>query len=269
MEINRIVCAIDLSRAAQTALAYAAAFAHRYNAHLTVLHATPERADAVAGRVRRFCCSSAGRARPRVVVCAGGPADRMRAAAGALGADLVVVGARRASRIGRAALGAVARQMARDTGSSLLVVPPAAAPRAHPVRLDRILCAVDFSTSSLRAMQCATSLAHEYDAHLMVLQMIGPSLGGGIGQLQCVLTDYVRVPPWQSAAGVVRARWWVRWALPATAATREVVRLAADYDADLIVLGAAHPSDAPPFAAAADRVLRVAHCPVLSVRHPS
>jgi nucleotide-binding universal stress UspA family protein len=55
-----------------------------------------------------------------------------------------------------------------------LVVPPRApdVPPDAPVQFKRVVCAVDFSDSSLSAVDYALSLAEEADAHLTLLHAI-------------------------------------------------------------------------------------------------
>ena len=80
----------------------------------------------------------------------------------------------------------------------MLTVPcrlPDAVP-AGPVLYKRILCPVDFSESSLRALDYATSLAREADAQLTVLHVISH-------EFENVMADVVAL---QNSDGQMRCR---------------------------------------------------------------
>ena len=114
------------------------------------------------------------------------------------------------------------------------------------VALNQVLCPVDLSELSVRALACAGSIA-EYlmqnaREHLEALVARQPRLEQGITV--------------EVAAG---------------RAHRQIARVASDMRADLIVLGA-HGRGGPPLAAlgsTTEQVVRAAPCPVLTVRPPA
>ena len=149
----------------------------------------------------------------------------------------------------------------------------------------RILVTTDFSDTSLQALPVAVEIASHFDAELLLLHIlpldaptpwdIPPYADFGLASLP--LPEYeaqvrheverrLDLVAAKHAKGVK-----VRPILGRGDAASEIVRLAADEHADLIVLathgwtGWRHLV----FGSVAERVLREAPCPVLSVRSPA
>lgn len=139
-----------------------------------------------------------------------------------------------------------------------------------------ILCPIDFSEVSLSALRLATSLRELFDARLVLVYVVepivapsdftfGPMTSGDVEErlmdrsrqsLQEVVAS-LEVPPEKIHSRVEHGR-----------ASQEIVRVAAEEKADLIVMGThgytgmAHVL----LGSTAERVLRRAPCPVLTVR---
>ena len=111
-------------------------------------------------------------------------------------ADLVVMGSRGRSGVQRLLLGSVAERVLRQASCPTLVVPRGVAETiAEPSPpFKRILCAVDFSDGSRRALTYGIGLAEEADAHLTVLHVIDipPELREAVGPAGLTLTPCVR-----------------------------------------------------------------------------
>src|SRR5581483_11547948 len=100
-------------------------------------------------------------------------ADEIRREADALHADLLAIGTHGRSGIDRLLLGSVTEKVLRSVTCPVLTVPHHASdPPAAPIVFKHILCAVDFSESSMQGLQYALSLAQETDAHLAVLHVM-------------------------------------------------------------------------------------------------
>ena len=144
------------------------------------------------------------------------------------------------------------------------------------VTINRILCAIDFSEHSRRALDHAVAIARWYEASVTVVYVFSPApvaaVGPGMTAFQpIVLTDldYERlrndVQSFAAAEGApgVAIDTVLREGFPAT----EIVAAARDLQADLIVLGTHGRSGVERLflGSVAERVLRRAPCPVLTV----
>jgi len=162
----------------------------------------------------------------------------------------------------------------------VLTVPP----RAHPAatRFTRLICAVDFSDCSLRALTFAASLARESGAALTLVHVLewpwhesAMATMDGVPQAQAQAIAEYRHYLETSAKG--RLDTVAAAAMPnGTVATRvvfgkpyvEVLDTARQARADLIVLGVRGRGavDLAFFGSTANHVVRSASCPVLTIR---
>lgn len=141
------------------------------------------------------------------------------------------------------------------------------------VRLNRVLLATNFRPSSAAATQVATQLAHQADAELHAVYVIGDYLEqisvmfpeGGLNAISR-LRNYVQERMAQLSRGDgARALAHIAEGRPYA----EIVRIASETDADLIVIGTnVHASlfgGAPVLGSEIERVVRNSPCPVLCV----
>lgn len=176
-EFKTIVVATDLSGGDSTALRYAQAIARLHQSTLVIVHvidpvayAFPRRdpdsiaADEAARRELRGIEEAVRREGIPIhsVVESGVIYERILQTVVDHKGDLLVLGTRARTEIGRAALGTVARQLLTRTPCPLLTV-PSDAEESLPWagRWRRVLVAVDFSEASLAAVNCAHGIAHE------------------------------------------------------------------------------------------------------------
>lgn len=146
------------------------------------------------------------------------------------------------------------------------------------IKISRILCPTDFSEYSKRALTYALSLAGHFDAKVILLHVIEPiripveynfGLTYGIDfdedaeqTLREKLHALVDVP--------TRATVDVEERIERGAPFAEIVRVARDSQVDLVVIathglfGIAHLL----LGSTAEKVVRKASCPVLTVKHP-
>lgn len=149
----------------------------------------------------------------------------------------------------------------------------------------RILCPVDFSDSSLTALQYGLSLAQEADAQLTVLHVLEygmhewPEIYDAFISNQHVSLEDFRTHCRESS----RER--LELAVPAEARTyctvetllsegkpyREIIRVAGERQCDLIVMGVhgRNALDLALFGSTTQQVVRMATAPVLTVRQPT
>lgn len=302
IEIRRILCPVDFSDSSRRALDHAMAVARWYGASVTGLHVaplppvaaspsgpillepglyTPELRQQLLADTRRLLESEqAAGVTTDAVVVEGAPAPTIVEHAAAMGADLLVMGTHGRSGFDRLLLGSVAEKVLRRAGCPVLTVPPGqpdVVPAASGL-YKRILCAVDFADSSLRALRYAMSIAREADADLTVLHVVPHEFDApadlGAGNALAIAELYQRAEEaaqrrLDELAGdrdeacrdpksvLARGKSW-----------REILRVAAETDADLIVMGVQGRGavDLALFGSTTQHVVRGATCPVLTLR---
>jgi len=305
LTLQRILCPIDFSDSSRRALHYAKALSAWYEAPLAVLHvcvdlpvfemASPfghtaasavvmeeeqlaERRDAV----REFVTAEVGDHPADIVVREGtdARAEILRHAA-AHEESLVVMGTHGRTGIDHVLLGSITEKVLHRAPCPILVVPPHAPElddRVAPV-FKRIVCAVDFSTGSLLALNVALALAQEADARLtllhaiefpLALREVAFSTDGDVDRLHAAAeAEFLRrlralVPAQARTYCTVATR------VNEGKAAREIQRVAAAEQADLIVMGVQGRGsvDLMMFGSNTNAVIRTAACPVLVVPTP-
>jgi len=300
VQVARVLCGIDFSSCSEHALKHAAAVARWYGAQLRTLHvfalappvtmlpplASPppvftltaaDRQQVLAHMRQLGAAAGAGDAEP--VLCESpNVAAEILDQALAWPADLVVLGSHGYSGLTRLVLGSVAEKAIRLLRCPVLIVPNLATAPVPPgdVKFDRVLCAVDFSASSLAALAYALSLGAEAGARVTVLNTIEwlteppASFVAGEGEMRArAEADHLQkldalIP--QS----VRDYCEVETTVAEGRASREILRQAAARQSDLIVLGLQGRGalDLAVFGSNAHDVIRRATCPVLIVGAP-
>ena len=299
--INKVLCAVDFSDCSRHALEYAVAIGAYYEATVTALHVYDARPvvtsapfgleamqvisvedvsrEAVAAAAARFVAQVPAASGVAVRVTEGPKvADEVTVQANLLAADLLVVGSHGRSGFERFLLGSTADRILRQSRHPVLVVPPHAGDRQGPAPMPfrRILCPVDFSDSSIRALEFARQLAEEADARLTLLHVI--ELPPELHELLPIDTGVQGVR--LAAAQTCQAR--LDALVPESArvyctietqvvegkAHQCILAAAAERDADLIVMGVLGRGavDVAVFGSNTQSVLRGAQCPVLTIR---
>jgi nucleotide-binding universal stress UspA family protein len=304
IDITRILCPTDFSDFSRLAFDHAIALARRYGASVTLLHVvqlppvaaapaggvvlpsmilTPADREALLANLRQFAeREGGGGVRVDVEVLLGTPAAEILAFADARDVDLMVLGTHGLSGFERLVLGSVAEKVVRKATCPVLTVPagvPDAAP-ASPVLFRQVLCPVDFSDCSMRALEYAISLAEEADAHLTLLHVLElppdiareaheNAVGPGSLRDYIVEAEKDRLARLQMAVpDDVRAFCTVDTAVTVGTAWREILRVAAERKADVVVAGV-HGRGAIGrllFGSTSAQLLRHAGCPVLTLR---
>jgi len=301
IDLHRILCPVDFSEPSLRALRHASALAGWYQSALTALYVNPALPMEAVGDVGTFAVGSTAvleAARSTRIVSdlrnfvsravrdqtvdveveeETGTADVIVARASSLPADLIVMGTHGRTGIERLLVGSVAERVLRTASCPVMVVPPHDAVPTETVSFKHIVCAVDFSASSLAALRWAVSLAKETDAHLWLLHTIEvpPEL-----RVSTVVTDEEVAELNASARADALSR--LRSLIPpqaaefcsietATAAgeaAHAILQFAAEHKADLVVMGAqGHGAiDRLIFGSKTRDVIGGATCPVLTVR---
>jgi nucleotide-binding universal stress UspA family protein len=295
VNINRILCPIDFSDFSLDALRHALALAQWYKAQLTLFHvyqlvrtlpsegmpaAVPVFSDGdpakITEEVRRFCAPlvDASGQSVEIVVRAGDPAQEIRKEA-KQPFDLLILGTHGRSGFERLFLGSVTEKVIRSTRVPVLTIPPPVREPGSPL-YKTILCPLDFSAPSIRALEYALSLAQEADARLILLHVIENVLGEtgaeALGHLS--VSEYYREIE-QDAVKRLKAivpdaaRVWARpeERVVKGRAHHIILETVATDHVDLVVMGVQGRGvvDRLVFGSTTHRVIREAGCPVLTL----
>jgi nucleotide-binding universal stress UspA family protein len=180
----------------------------------------------------------------------------------------------------RLLLGSVTEKILRKAPCPVLTVPRRALNAKQDLAFSRILCAVDFSPASLRALDYAAALAAPEGPGVRALNVIELFAEGGGLRDELVLdtpdfrAELVRSAQDRLHAAIpdrIRERCAIAESVTMGKAYREILRVAADEAADLIVLGVQGrtAADLLLFGSTTQHVVRQAQCPVLTIRADS
>lgn len=180
--------------------------------------------------------------------------------------DLLVLASHGRHGIPRLVLGSVAEEVFRNVSCPVLTVGPDVKPCANrELKIKKVLLATHFEAGSTAPTHAAL-LCNEFGAELTILHVADENKVGSNGRNGKELAQQLNsvVPPevclWRKPVCVLK------YGLPSA----NILEIAEQIHADLIVLGARHPEPARinshlPWATAA-RVIAEAECPVLTVR---
>lgn len=302
--IQHILCPVDFSEFSRHAFDRAVGVARGYDAGIHVLHVLPMPTAVPAipygpegpgpfqldvdrprvfAELPRFLAAEDPIGVPLAYHVTEAPSAHREILAQArrLAADLIVMGTHGRSGFERLLLGSVTEKVLRTSNVPVLTV-PSAAPDVVPVGrgpFQRILYATDFSSGSESALRYAASLAEHGAAQLILLHVVEPLPAGydpavgftfDVGTFEASLVE----------SGRTKLREWVPDPLRLGCDTDDVVtrgkayveilRVAAERQADLIVLGVhgRNALDRLVFGSTTEHVVRRATCPVLTVRQP-
>ena len=281
----RILCAVDFSKPAQAAFEQALALSRARNAELTVVHAVPKdqpfrwnarQRIATIGGLRQ-AAAEAG-IRLNVSVQHGDPAGVILLHARARRPHLIVIGTHQRTGLELLRIGSVAETVTLRATCPVLAVPAPVegSVATPPSSFESILCAVDFSAVSSTALRHTLSLATNSEGRVTLVHVVP-----GISRTNAFhsMTPYrapeyadlmthdawrrlqEAIPPGEKRSGRVHVR------VVTGDASTEIARIAADVNADVIVMGVTSRNaiGGRLFGAMATRVMRTARCAVLAV----
>jgi nucleotide-binding universal stress UspA family protein len=302
VQIRRILCPIDFSDTSRRALDHALALGRWYGAGVSVLHvhqlSSPVYAAPYMGpeAQRPILLTDGERQEMLTTLESYVAADRATSGisidisldestdvseailshAVSTRADLMTLGTHGRTGFRRLVMGSVTEKVIRQAGCPVLTVPPHA-PDAVPralVSIERILCAVDFSSSSIRALEYAASLSEQAKAKLTVLHVV--ELPPDLSEPGTpALVDYrLKCYEWARQQLLEAIRTFVPPGCDASellligSAYREILRVSGELTADLIVIGVQGRGmiDRLFFGSTTNHVIRQATCPVLTLR---
>lgn len=277
--LKRILFATDFSKTAALAFDYAVLIARRFGARIDAVHVIPPQTEDTASHVLELE-QAIGKAADDVVrdkrlVRAFSADTGLIDEAKSTKADLVILGSHGRTGFRHALLGSVAERVLRLAPCPVLTVKSSEAGGSATARIGRILCPVDFSADSKAALKSAHDFATATGAKLLAMHVVEPILypveyGMGpvpsvdletvaVGNARTKLAELVKADlgDEQVATRVVFGR-----------ADQAICDLARDEGYDLILLathgltGLKHLL----LGSVAERVVRYAHCPVLTMK---
>ncbi len=279
---SRILLVTDFSPWSEAAVPCARLLAESYRASLTIAHVMLRDIDfgpneAVIGTqeeiaelaetlMRRFLAKNS-LSESDFVIASGPFGDAIAAAIEQKAIDLVVAGTHGRSGVGKLLLGSIAQRIFNAAPCPVLTVSPRARRSGGVEGKRKILYATDLSDASLKALPYALSLAKAMDAELLLVHVLESSqLIAQQGRIN-INEDLSELLP-------AEARGWCRFnnlVLHGDPAP-EIVRVAAEYGVDFIVIGAERVPGGPldrinvPLTTAY-QIVAHADCPVLRVRN--
>jgi nucleotide-binding universal stress UspA family protein len=290
---RRILCPVDTSPFSRRAVRYAVALGKWYDAEVTVLSVRPAALppglwlsgpsavpleaptshEEAVDAIREFARGASGADPSRVVVADGSIVPEIVRVARELPADLIVMGTHGHSGFERLLLGSVTERILRKASCPVLTIPRLAAglPEPPEVVFKTILCGMDRSDASLRALDLSVSLAQQAGGRLALVHVVEdvlteePALAGHFNLPECLRAIEPEIRAGYEALVPASVREWCEVGVHITSGKphRELLRMADDLGADLIVLGTYGWST--PFGSTTNHVLRAAVCPVLAV----
>jgi nucleotide-binding universal stress UspA family protein len=288
--IERILCAVDFSHFSARAYAYAQSIAGHYRAKLVVQHIVElwqhpsvdycvslhgyedfRRKFVADGQndLQQFVDRFSG-IKPERIVQEGVAADAILSLARERAISLIVMGTHGRRGFDHLMLGSVTERVFRNASCPVLVVHQSAPVSSNPtaadesVRIRRILCCVDFSPHSARAVKYALSLAAAYDSEVTILHVLdGGSDAGDVGTQTARTIENLEklIPP------ADRGSTTVHFAVRPGKAYIEILQFAAEAQSDVIITGVRgrHALDLAVFGSTTYRAIQLGPRPVLTV----
>ncbi|MFQ5792337.1 MAG: universal stress protein [Acidobacteriota bacterium] len=299
VEIQRIVCPTDFSEFSSRALDHALAVACWYKAEVSVVHVVPRFLMhpeffpyvqepvvpdvSIRKRATRELGKFVHKAREAGIATEvrledGDTVKEIVEIAKKLPADMIVMGTHGRRGFEKLVLGSVAEKILRKAPCPVLTVSrtPEKAPVPETVLYKKILCPVDFSPSSTKALEYAMSLAQEAEARLILLNVVEFFLPPEIVEQESLGLEQHRAHLHRDAEERLsrsvpkEAREWldVEELVVAGRSYREILKVAEGKEVELIVMGVQGRStlDLMVFGSTTQHVVREAICPVLTIR---
>lgn len=284
IQIQNILFATDFSEASERALPFALEFASRYNATLFLVHAVPPMPAVVPvepvpdqtemlrrgaeQEMQKFANYLPLKDVPHQSVVMDGEAwDVIRQVVADKRIDLVILGTRGRGVLHKLMAGSVAEEIYRTVKCPVLTIGPEVIPPTLPrQKMWRIVFATDFSEGSLHALPYALLFAQEDHSQVTFLHVIShpgtlPADTGDSLLTEASVRMKQMVPEGMEGAN---PDFIAEFGAPGP----DIVRIATDLEADLIVMGvhAGHHATSHLPWTVASHVLSNARCPVLTVR---
>jgi nucleotide-binding universal stress UspA family protein len=276
IRFEMVLYATDFSRVAAAALPYAAGLARWFEGKLYLAHiATPglyllgppgaiskalerEKAAAEVQMEQLMGRPELSRVPHEVLIASGDLPSRLAELASERDMDLIVVGASDISEVWRWLMGSTSTGVMRSAPCPVLTVGEKAS--AGLFRgFKRILCRADWSQESASALQCALSLAQEFEAALTVVHVLEEHMRGGAEVDSSRRRLEALIP--------AQARLWCRpeFSIRFGEQVEGILEAAREQDAELVVIGLGSENESGWTRTTAESVLAGANFPILTV----
>jgi nucleotide-binding universal stress UspA family protein len=294
IELRRILCPLDLSETSGRALHYALMLSKWYGAPVTALEVawlgvpsiapstppafmTQAQVAEFSTQLRQFVETHSKSGDPVTPILRHGPVvQQILQEAESLPADLIVMGTHGLSGFERLILGSITEKVLRKAHCPVLTVPPASPEAPGGARpFASIVCAVDFSPASLKALEYGLALAQESGKRLTLVHVfdwpVDRPVPTGAEPATPSARQYQDSARQELHAAVPKdARLWcdVQEVTAIGRPHEEILRVAKDVKADLVVLGvhSRRTLEFGLFGSTTNQVVRHAACPVLTIR---
>lgn len=288
MKIERILCPVDFSEFSARAYDYAHSLARQYGSKLFVLHvvrsipidptflspvvidqAYSQQTAHAKEQIAKLVEKQAGvPVKSELIVQMGFATDSILSFAKNHDTDLIVMGTHGRRGLDRLIMGSTTEGVLRKAHCPVLAVhepersfvsPDSADDPVHP---GKILCCVDFSEHSPRALEYAFSLGLQYGAEITLLHVLEDGKDSpeqkalALESLEQLVPDEART--WATVVPLARSG----------EPYQEIMEQAAEAQTDLIVMGVRGRGavDLAVFGSTTHRVIQLGPCPVLVVR---
>lgn len=278
--LSSVLHATDFSPSSEVATEYAAVIARVFDARLDLLHAhrmelppyfTPQQnlgleqqlaraQDSIMDHLRDLAETHVPPDVSRELLVADDFAtDAILEYAEQRQSGMVVLGSHGRKGISRALLGSVSENVLREIRVPLLITRPPSEDTSltSPPVITHLLCSIDYTPHSLRAVEVAAALAGRLGARLTVLHSLESARDEA--------SEQDRVCSWLPDAIEATCQWQVN--IERGNPAERIISAAERDGADMIVVGGRHRSflKATVLGSTTERVVRHAHCPVLTV----
>lgn len=272
---QRVLCPVDFTRSSAAALRVACRISKASGARLTILHVESWEApayftesqiaqlkrqiDAFDARseraLRQFAEKESPGCQASFAVVEGSASEKIVQTGIELTADLIVMGAQGRRGWNRWLLGSAAERVLHESSIPVLTVAAHPWPAGEDRQIQRILCPVNDSEAARHALVAAAHLAAATGAELTVLHVVEPGRPKG----QTTFCD------WLESGDRERCR--VQEMVVEGDAPEEILRVARELQADVLVIGARRRpfADGTVIGATTTRVARHSPVPVLTV----
>lgn len=285
MRIEKVLVPVDFSPPSRLAVNHGIAFARKFRAHLTLLNVveTPATYTFPADygqlemhhreQARRMLSALIGPENEdgldlQIMVNSGNVEEQIAAAIRDINADVVVMGTHGRGLFGRALLGSVTQHLLRKIPVPILTVCHV----TRPLAFERILFATDLSEASNPGFRETLGLANETRSTLTILHSVDiPAIAYAEPGLAVFdrqeLFDHARVRLQALGAEGSGEKVHIDTLLVEGNAAQAILRAAEEHNADLIVLTVPRKGliERALLGSTAERVIREAHIPVLSI----
>jgi len=277
---KRILCPVDFSDQSAAALRVARVIAHAFGSEVVVLHAqrlevpvyfTVAQTQALRTQLRRSARAAQNHASDlakrqlpkgverRVMVVEDDPVTAILKVQKEIRADLIAMGTHGRGGLARVRLGSIAESVLHQAEVPVLTVGPRMKRTARADAIHQVLCPVDYTPSSQKALEHAATLTASTGAELTVAHIDEAPLDKNAQDSLRELCDWI--PP------AVRAHCAVEEVVKQGDAAEQIVAEAEKSHADLLVLGQQPRNRLGTvlLGSTTELVIRTAPCPVLSV----